>query len=156
MKRTLPYLTAFLLLQSCCAYHVVTLKNNSGEDKLVTLYGQSYRYYSPRDYFWLSDLSCKKQRNKTGRKLEFVNVDSLAGTYSFTLPKATKLVVQHGIGYPDLKQEVIVDNSDTIRLRNDPRAKLKARRLDNYFAVTVDIRTRPADATATTAIRPAN
>lgn len=139
MKRCFPYLAAIFLLQSCCAYHTVTLKNNSGEDRLITLHGHCY-HYVPKDYFLLTDLSGKRQKPKTGQRLPFVTIDSAACMYSFILPRNTKLTVQHGLGFPDLKQTVVVDNSDTIRLRNDPRAKLKYRRIDYFFAVTVDIR----------------
>ena len=145
MKRHLRYLIGLLLLQSCCAYHTVTLKNSSGDDRLVTLRGHSYDCYQPVDYFWLTDLSSRKHWNKKGQKLQSVASDSAAGTYSFILPKNTKLVVQHGLGYPDANQEVIVDKTDTIRLRNDPRAKLKFRRIDYNFAVTVDIRKHRSD-----------
>ena len=140
MKRLFPYLMGLIALQSCCAYHTVTLKNNSGDDRLVTLRGHRYYYHSPKDYFWLTDLSGRRQKSKTGQELQSVAIDSGAGTCSFILPRNKKVTVQHGIGYPDLEQEVIVDKSDTIRLRNDPRAKLKFRRIDNFFAVTVDIR----------------
>ena len=139
MKRCSPYLIGFLLMQSCCAYHTVTLKNNSGNDRLVTLRGHRYDYYVAKDYFWLTDLSSRKKKSKTGQKLQSVTIDSMSCTYSFILPGNTKLIVQHGIGFPDLEQQVIVDNNDTIRLNNDPRAKLKYRRLDYFFAVTVDI-----------------
>lgn len=145
MKHCFPYLIGFFLVQSCCAYHTVTLKNNSGDDRLITLRGHRYYSYLPTDYFWLTDLSIRKHKSKTGQKLQSVTIDSAACTYSFILPRNTKLIVQHGIGFPDFEQQVIVDNSDTIRLRNDPRAKLKYRRIDYSFAVTVDIRKHPLD-----------
>ncbi len=140
MKRCFPYVIGLFLVQSCCAYHTVTLKNNSGDDRPVTLRGHRYYNYLPKDYLWLTDLSSRRHKSKTGQKLPFVTVDSAAGTYSFILPRNTKLIIQHGIGFPDFEQQIIVDNSDTIRLRNDSRAKLKYRRIDYSFAVTVDIR----------------
>ena len=157
MKRFLPYLIGLFLLQSCCAYHTVMLKNNSGDDRLVTLRGHRYYGYVPKDYFWLTDLSSRRYRSKTGQKLQSVTVDSAACTYSFILPKNTKLIVQYGIGFPDFEQQVIVDNSDTIRLRNDPRATLKFRRIDYTFTVTVDIREHRLDAgPVATAVRSSN
>ena len=153
MQRCFPYLIGLFLLQSCCAYHTMTLKNNSGGDRLVTLRGYNYNHYSPQDYFWLTDLSSRRNRSKTGQKLQSVTVDSAACTYSFVLPSNTKLMVQHSLGFPDYSQQVIVDNSDTIRLRNDPRTKLKFRRIDFFFAVTVDIRGHSSNAgPATTAL----
>jgi hypothetical protein len=155
MKRYFPYLIALFLVQSCCAYHTVTLKNNSGDDRLVTLRG--HRYYLPKDYFWLTDLSSRRHKSKTGQKLQSVTIDSVACTYSFILPRNKKLIVQDGMGFPDYDQQVIVDNSDTIRLRNDPRTKLKYRRIDFFFAVTVDIREPHLDAgPAATAVHSSN
>jgi hypothetical protein len=157
MKRCFPYLIGLFLVQSCCAYHTVTLKNNSGDDRLVTLRGHRYYYYLPKDYFWLTDLSSRRHKSKTGQKLQSVTIDSAECTYSFILPRNTKLIVQHGIGFPDFEQQVIVDNSDTIRLRNDPRAKLKYRRIDYFFAVTVDIHEHRLDAgPAATAVNSSN
>ena len=118
MKFRFHYLIGAFVVQSCCAYHTVTLKNNSGDDKLVTLCNHSYKYYKPEDYFWLTDLSSRRLRNKKGNK---------------------KIVVQHGIGYPDTEQRVIVDNNDTIRLTHDSRSKLHYRRIDNFFSVSIDI-----------------
>lgn len=143
MKCRLHYLIGAFVVQSCCAYHTVTLKNNSGDDKLVTLRNHSYQYYKPEDYFWLTDLSSRRLRNKKTQKLPSIDVDSAAGTYSFILPRDTKIVVQHGIGYPDIEQQVIVDRNDTIRLTHDPRTKLHYRRIDNFFAVSIDIRHAP-------------
>jgi hypothetical protein len=157
MKRFFPYLIGLFLVQSCCAYHTVTLKNNSGDDRAVTLRGHRYYNGQPKDYFWLTDLSSRRHKNKMGQTLPSVTIDSVACTYSFILPVNTKLIVQHGIGFPDFDQQVIVDNNDTIRLRNDPRTKLKYRRIDYFFAVTVDIRRHPLDAgTAATAIHSSN
>jgi hypothetical protein len=122
MKRCFPYLIGLFLVQSCCAYHTVTLKNDSGDDKRVTLRGHRYNDVLPK-----------------GLQLQSVTIDSAACTYSFILPRNSKLVVQRGIGFPDFEQQVIVDHNDTIRLRNDPRAKLKFRRIDYYIAVTVNL-----------------
>jgi hypothetical protein len=131
------------VVQSCCAYHTVTIKNNSGDDRLVTLRNHSYRYYKPEDYFWLTDLSSRRFRNKTGQKLAHVDVDSMAGIYSFILPRNTKLVVQHCLGYPDIRQQVIVYHNDTIRLMHDPRTKIRRRRIDNFFGISVNIQHLP-------------
>lgn len=139
MKCRFHYLIGAFVVQSCCAYHTVTLKNNSGDDKLVTLRNHSYKYYKPEDYFWLTDLSSRRLRNKKGQKLPSIDVDSSAGTYSFILPRNKKIVVQHGIGYPDTEQQVIIDNNDTIRLTHDSRTKLHYRRIDNFFSVSIDI-----------------
>ena len=157
MKRYFPYLIGVFLVQSCCAFQTVTLKNNSGDERLVTLHGHRYYDYLPKDYFWLTDLSGRRHQRKTGQRPQFVTIDSAACTYSFILPRNTKLIVQRGMGFPDFEQQVIVDNSDTIRLRNDPRAKLKYRRIDYFFAVTVDIREHRLDAgPAATAVHSSN
>jgi hypothetical protein len=154
LKRYLPYLLGTFLVQSCCAFHVVTVKNDSGGDRLVTLHGHRYYDYSAKDYFWLSDLSSKRHKSKTSQKLQSVTVDSAERNYSFILPKNTKLIIQHGMGFPDFDQQVIVDNCDTIRLRNDPRTKLKFRRIDYFITMTVDIHGYPsAVETAATGIR---
>jgi hypothetical protein len=60
--------------------------------------------------------------------------------YSFTLPKGKNLVVDRGLGFPDMDQLVIVNNTDTIRMTGDDRTKIKARRIDYFFTVTIDVR----------------
>jgi len=144
MKCRFYYLIGAFVVQSCCAYHTVTLKNDSGDDRLVTLRNHSYKYDKLEDYFWLTDLTSRQLRDKKGQKPPSVDVDSVAGTYSFILPRDTKLVVQHGLGYPDFRQQVIIDHNDTIRLMQDPRTKMHHRVIDNFFGVSVNIQHLPS------------
>lgn len=142
MSRYFPFLIVPFLLQSCCAGHSVTLKNNSGEDKIVTLRGHHYSTLSRKRYFQLKNVSGRQHGDRKPEKVEFLRIDSLANAYTFNLPKGKKVLVDGGLGFPDMGQQVIVNNSDTILMRGDERTRIKLRRIDFFFTVTVDVRSR--------------
>jgi hypothetical protein len=135
MNRYLFFLLGPFLFASCCAGHSVTLENGSGEDQLITIRGHRYSSLHRKGYFELRDLS----GGGKAKRVEFIRIDSAENAYTFNLPKRKKIRIQGGLGYPDLDQQVIANNNDTIRLKGDPRTTIKYTRIDYFFKVTVQI-----------------
>lgn|GEM_PF-3799508 len=121
---------------SCCAGHSVTLKNNSGEDQLITYRGSRNYFLHQKGYYQLKNIS----GGGKAERVEFIQIDSVQNSCTFNLPKGKKVRVEGGLGYPHLDEQVIVNNSDTIRMKGDPRTTIKYRWIDYFFTVTVDIR----------------
>jgi len=124
MNRHIFLLLIPVLWQSCCPGHSVTLKNDSAEDKVITVRGHHYSSLDHKSWF---------------KGVQFSEIDSAANAYTFTLPKGKEVRVQGGVGGPDLDQQVIVNHNDTILLASDARAKIKKIPIYYFYKVTVDV-----------------
>lgn len=116
MHRRVLFFSLLLIFSSCDPGYVVILNNQSSKDKSIKVILNNVTKLKHIDSIPFIDSS------DTFEKLKIpVLKDTNSNSYTFTLDKGKKAVLQQGIGGPDLDEKIIVDLFDTILLKTDKR-----------------------------------
>ncbi len=137
MTRIFQFLTIIIIFCSCCAGHSVTLSNNSDKDRIVKIIEDGYSTRPFKNYVETNDITRKNFSRKKAERIQFTS-DSVGSSYSFLLGKGQKALIQSGLGFPDMNQKIVINNSDTISLRHDRRIKVK-KRIDYFYVVRISV-----------------
>ncbi|HRN56801.1 MAG TPA: hypothetical protein PLL71_10135 [Agriterribacter sp.] len=133
MYRQVLLFSLLLIFSSCDPGYVVVLSNQSSKDKSIEVVLNKATNLKYKDSIPSIDSLGSFEKLKIP-----VSKDTKSNSYTFTLDKGKKAVLQQGIGRPDLDEKVIVDLTDTILLNIDTRIKIERHGISTSMAILLE------------------
>jgi len=138
MARLISLLSILICFASCDPGFSVVLSNNSQADKNITVLVNDKYPFRLRDSVLITDTLVSFFEPYKSHVTNIVTHPSQAGNaYSFQLEKGKKVLLQNGIGGPDLSQRIVVNNTDSISLSKKEKRVLIKRK---FMYTTVNIK----------------
>ena len=141
MKFLLLIFICAISFSSCDPGYAVILYNRSNEAKQFQVIKPSYYEKSVmhiNDSLLIKDISESKDDSRLKKEMILIVKDTINNSFSFTLEKNKSTIVEKGIGWPDVKQKIIINNRDTILLNNDKRVTIKKKLTYSNINISVD------------------
>jgi hypothetical protein len=140
LRPILLSLAVSLTLTSCDPGFAVILNNNSDKERNVTVNNISRQELSNKDSMVIADTSSLDFfSDKIKRqKILLASKDTVNNSYSFTLEKGKRALLQGGVGWPNFSQIIVIDNQDTILLRKDKRTLTRKKFMYTLVSTTIE------------------
>ena len=129
LKPTMIFFVMLTLL-SCDPGYVVLISNRSNKEKSIKVIVSHANKVRSRDS--IAIITHQKRVNFPVTKNE------VEPSYFFLLGKGKEAIIDQGIGGPDFRERIVVDNEDTIALRNSRRVMIKRRWMSTSVEITID------------------
>lgn len=137
--KTWVLLISLSFLYSCEPYYDVVLTNNSGKTRCVKFIGSDEYKIEKSDSITIAESPSSLNSPEKRVSKEILIKDMINHSFTFYLDSGQSARLQSGIGFPDMNQRVVIDNSDTILLKTDRRIKRKRPNFkNNRIIITVE------------------
>jgi len=137
MARFILFVLISGVLYSCDPGYNVILSNKSKTDRHIKVIDVNENRVLSTDSLSIAHPSDQKYFTDATRK-ETVTVENTSSdSYAFILEKGKEVRLQGGIGWPNLKEKIIIDGSDTIMLTKDKRSVIKRGFMYTSVRVTI-------------------
>ena len=137
MARFILFVLISGVLYSCDPGYNVILSNKSKTDRHIKVIDVNENRVLSTDSLSIAHTSDQKYFTDVTRK-ETVTVENTSSdSYAFILEKGKEVRLQGGIAWPNLKEKIIIDGSDTIMLTKDKRSVIKRGFMYTSVRVTI-------------------